>query len=134
LLLSRWVNLNTEKKRQLNQLFNLNRRVPKACLLKESRGRLGRTAMTRYLQIWMINLDSNVRSFERLAGMQLDHLEAILNYCRRQIATSVAEAINGIIKVQLRRNRGYKNLRYLLLKAQRVTVTRTAFVTLTRPP
>ncbi len=36
LLLSRWVNLNTQKKRQLNALFALNRRVMKAYLLKES--------------------------------------------------------------------------------------------------
>ena len=33
LLLSRWVNLDTGKKRQLNQLFALNRRVMKAYLL-----------------------------------------------------------------------------------------------------
>jgi transposase len=30
------------------------------------------------------------------------------------------EAINGNIKTLLRRGRGYKNLRYLLLKAQRM--------------
>jgi hypothetical protein len=34
LLLSRWVNLTTQKKRQLNALFALNRRVMKAYLLK----------------------------------------------------------------------------------------------------
>jgi hypothetical protein len=36
LLLSRWVHLHTHKKRQLNDLFALNRRVMKAYLLKES--------------------------------------------------------------------------------------------------
>ena len=36
LLLSRWVNLNTQKKRQLNALFALNRRVMKAYLLKRA--------------------------------------------------------------------------------------------------
>lgn len=40
LLLSRWVNLDTGKKRQLNKLFALNRRVMKAYLLKESLERL----------------------------------------------------------------------------------------------
>jgi transposase len=40
LLLSRWVHLDTDKKRQLNQLFALNRRVMKAYLLKESLDRL----------------------------------------------------------------------------------------------
>jgi len=38
------------------------------------------------------------------------------------------EAINGNIKTLLRRGRGYKNLRYLLLKAQRMAVTKTKFV------
>jgi transposase len=54
LLLSRWVNLDTGKKRQLNQLFTLNRRVMKAYLLKESLDRLWtyryEGAMLRYLQ------------------------------------------------------------------------------------
>jgi hypothetical protein len=36
--------------------------------------------------------------------------------------------VNGNIKSLLRRGRGYKNLRYLLLKAQRMVATRTEFV------
>ena len=40
LLLSRWGNLDSGKKRQLNTLFALNRRVLKAYLLKESLDRL----------------------------------------------------------------------------------------------
>jgi len=40
----------------------------------------------------------------------------------------VVEAVNGNIKSLLRRGRGYKNLRYLLLKAQRMAVTKTEFV------
>jgi hypothetical protein len=38
------------------------------------------------------------------------------------------EAVNGNIKSPLRRGRGYKNLRYLLLTAQRMAATRTEFV------
>jgi len=38
------------------------------------------------------------------------------------------EAINGNIRTLLRRGRGYKNLHYLLLKAQRMAVTRTEFI------
>ena len=52
-LLSRWVHLHTDKKRQLNRLFALNRRVMKAYLLKESLDRLWtyhyEGAMLRYL-------------------------------------------------------------------------------------
>ena len=135
LLLSRWVNLNTEKKLQLNQLFGLNRRMLKAYLLKESLNRLWdyryEGAMLRYLQNWIDQLRwQRLKPFEKLAWMLLDHLEGILNYCRTRIAMGVVEAINGNIKTLLRRGRGYKNLRYLLLKAQRMAATKTEFVTL----
>jgi transposase len=62
--------------------------------------------------------------------MLLDHLEGILNYCRTRVPLGVAEAVNGDIKALLRRGRGCKNLRYLLLKAQRMAVTRTEFLVL----
>jgi hypothetical protein len=56
-----------------------------------------------------------------------------LNYCRTKVPLGVVEAVNGNIKSLLRRGRGYKNLRYLLLKAQllkaqRMAATRTEFV------
>jgi hypothetical protein len=35
---------------------------------------------------------------------------------------------HGNIKALLRRGRGYKNLEYLLLKAQRLAATRTEFI------
>jgi transposase len=133
LLLSRWVNLDTGKKRQLNRLFALNRRLLKAYLLKESLDRLWayhyKGAMLRYLQSWIDQLRwQRMRPFENLAHMLLDHIEGILNYCRIKVSMGVVEAVNGNIKSLLRRGRGYKNLRYLLLKAQRMAVTRTEFV------
>jgi transposase len=67
-------------------------------------------------------------AFEKLAHLLIDHLEGILNYCRVKVRFGVVEAINGNIKALLRRGRGYKNLRYLLLKAQRMAVTKTEFV------
>src|SRR5437868_12675683 len=74
LLLSRWVNLNTEKKRQLNQLFRLNRRMLKAYLLKESLSRLWdyryEGAMLRYLQNWIDQLRwQRLKPLEKLAWM-----------------------------------------------------------------
>src|SRR5664280_2351777 len=133
LLLSRWVHLNTHKKRQLNALFALNRRVMKAYLLKESLDRLWtytyEGAMLRYLQNWIDQLRwQRLKPMEKLARMLLDHLEGILNYCRTKVPLGVVEAINGNIKSLLRRGRGYKNLRYLLLKAQRLAATKTEFV------
>ena len=133
LLLSRWVNLNTHKKRQLNQLFALNRRVMKAYLLKESLERLWsyryEGAMVRYLNSWIDQLRwQRLAAFEKLADLLVKHLEGILNYCRTKLRMGVVEAVNGNIKTLLRRGRGYKNLHYLLLKAQRMAVSKTEFV------
>jgi transposase len=133
LLLSRWVNLDSRKKRQLNQLFALNRRVLKAYLLKESLDRLWtyryEAALLRYLQNWIDQLRwQRLEPFRKLARMLVAHLQGILNYCRTKAPLGVVEAVNGNIKSLLRRGRGYQNLRYLLLKAQRMAVTNAEFV------
>jgi transposase len=87
LLLTRWVHLNPHKKRQLNELFALNRRVMKDYLLKESWDRLWNYtyegAMLRYLQSWIDQLRwQRLKPMEKLARMLLNHLEGILNYCK----------------------------------------------------
>jgi transposase len=133
LLLTRWVHLNSDKRQQLNRLFALNRRVMKAYLLKESLERLWtytyEGAMLRYLKSWTLQLRwQRLPAFEKLAHMLIDHVDGILNHCRVKVRFGVVEAINGNIKTLLRRGRGYKNLRYLLLKAQRMAVTGTEFV------
>jgi transposase len=135
LLLSRWVHLNTDKKRQLKKLFALNRRVMKAYLLKESLNRLWHYtyegAMLRYLNSWIDQLRwQRLKPMEKLARMLLDHLEGILNYCRTKVPLGVVEAVNGNIKALLRRGRGYRDLNYLLLKAQRLEATKTQFIVL----
>jgi transposase len=133
LLLTRWMNLDQQKRQQLNQLFALNRRVMKAYLLKESLERLWtyryEGAMLRYLQSWIAQLRwQRLAPFQKLAQMLVEHLDGILNYCRTQVRFGVVEAINGNIKTLLRRGRGYKNLAYLLRKAQRMAVTKTEFI------
>jgi transposase len=133
LLLTRWVHLSSDKRQQLNHLFSLNRKVMKAYLLKESLERLWtysyEGAMLRYLKSWTLQLRwQRLPAFEKLAHLLIDHLDGILNHCRTKVRFGVVEAINGNIKSLLRRGRGYKNLRYLLLKAQRMAVTKTEFV------
>ena len=135
LLLTRWMNLDSQKRQQLNELFALNRRVMKAYLLKESLERLWtyyEGAMLRYLQSCdRVNCGCRrLEPFQKLAFMLLDHLDGILNYCRTKVPFGVVEAINGNIKTLLRRGRGYKNLGYLLLKAQRMAVNKTEFIVL----
>jgi transposase len=133
LLLTRWVNLTAGKRRQLNALFTLNRRLLKAYLLKESLDRLWdyryAGAMVRYFEGWIDQLRwQRLIPFQKLAQMLLDHFDGILNYCVTKVPLGVVEAINGNIKTLLRRGRGYTNLRYLLLKAQRLAATKIEFV------
>jgi transposase len=133
LLLTRWVHLTAHKKQQLNALFALNRRVMKAYLLKESLDRLWsyryEGAMLRYLKSWIDQLRwQRLKPMEKLADTLLKHLDGILNYCRTKVPLGVVEAVNGNIKALLRRGRGYRNLNYLLLKAQRLAATRTQLV------
>jgi transposase len=133
LLLSRWVNLSECKRQELNQLFALNRKMFKAYLFKESLDRLWtyhyEGATLNYLQRWIDQLRwQRLEAFQKLARMLLDHLDGILNYCRTKVPLGVVEAVNGNIKALLRRGRGYKNLRYLLLKAQRMAALGTEFV------
>ena len=133
LLLSRWVNLSTRKKQELNELFALNRKLLKAYLLKESLERLWmysyEGAMLRYLNQWLDQLKwQRLEAFQKLGLMLVDHVDGILNYCRIKVRMGVVEAVNGNIKTLLRRGRGYQNLRYLLLKAQRMAATKMEFV------
>jgi len=135
LLLSRWINLSHAKRQELSALFALNRKLFKAYLLKESLDRLWNYryegAMIRYLRSWIDQLRwQRLRPFQKLANMLIDHLDGILNYCTVKPPLGVVEAINGNIRSLLRRGRGYKNLRYLLLKAQRMAATRTEFLVL----
>jgi transposase len=133
LLLSRWKNLESKQRGVLNRLFQLNRRVFKAYLLKESLEQLWNYryegAMANYLRKWMDQLRwQRLPSFQKLAAMLIDHIDGILNYCRTKVRFGVVEAINGNIRMLINRGRGYKNMRYLLLKAKRMAATNTEYV------
>jgi len=133
LLLSRWVHLTEDSKNDLNRLFRLNRRLMKAYFLKESLDELwsqpNAIAAATYLTSWIRQLRwQRLPSMEKLAYLLLDHREGILNYYKVKVKFGMVEAINGNIRILLRRGRGYKNLTYLLLKAQRMAATKTEFV------
>ena len=115
LLLSRWKNLVPRQRGVLNRLFQLNRRVFKAYMLKESLERLWdyryEGAMVNYLGKWMDQLRwQRLPSFQKLAAMLIKHLDGILNYCRTKVRFGVVEAVNGNIRMLINRGRGYKNL------------------------
>jgi transposase len=133
LLMSRWKNLTGASRGELNRLFQMNRKVFKAYLLKESLERLWNYryegAMLNYLQKWTDQLKwQRLVPFEKLADMLLKHLHGILNYCRTKVRFGVVEAVNGNIRMLINRGRGYKNLRYMLLKAKRMAVTNLEFI------
>ena len=133
LLLSRWMNLDSGNRQMLNDLFRINRRMMKAYLMKESLDRLWtytyEGAARRYLNQWIDQLRwQRLKPFQKLALMLLRHQEGLLNYCHVKVPFGVVEAVNGNIKALLRRGRGYRNLRYLLLKAQHMAASRTEFV------
>ena len=133
LLLSRWENLTGAPRGELIRLFQLNRRVFKAYLLKESLERLWNYryegAMLNYLKKWMDQLKwQRLVPFEKLAETLLKHLHGILNYCRTKVRFGVVEAVNGNIRMLINRGRGYQNLRYMLLKAERMAVTNIEFI------
>jgi transposase len=133
LLMSRWANLTGIQRGELNRLFQMNRRVFKAYMLKESLERLWnyryRGAMLNYLNQWMDQLKwQRLAPFEKLAKMLLKHVDGIANYCETKVRFGVVEAVNGNIRMLINRGRGYQNLRYLLLKAQRMAVTNIEFI------
>ena len=135
LLLTRWVNLHDRKRQLLNDLFPLNRRLLKAYLLKESLDGLWsysyEGAARRYRDNWIDQLRwQRLRPFQKLAEMLLRHEEGLLNYCRTPVRFGVVEAVNSNLKALIRRGRGYSNLRYLLLKAQRLAALKTEFLVL----
>jgi transposase len=135
LLLTHWGNLTEHKRQQLSELLAVNRRLFKAYLAKENLDQLWNYqyegAMLRYLQQWIDNLRwQRLKPMEKLARMLLTHLDGILNYCKTKVPMGMVEAINGNIKALIRRGRGYRNLNYLLLKAQRLAATKTQFLVL----
>ena len=100
LLLTRWGNLETNKKQMLNELFAINRKLMKAYLLKESLDRLWdyryEGAMVRYLNEWIDQLRwQRLAPFQKLATLLLSHQEGLTNHCKAQVRFGVVEAING---------------------------------------
>ena len=72
-------------------------------------------------------MEQRLLLFQKLAEMLVDHFDGILNYRRTKVPLCVVEALNGNIKTLLRHGRGYRNLCYLLLKAQRLAATKIEF-------
>jgi hypothetical protein len=53
---------------------------------------------------------------------------ASANYCRTKVRFWSGRSRQRKHRMQIKRGRGYKNLRYLLLKVTRMTVTNVQFI------
>ncbi len=126
LFLTRWRNLSRTKRGLLNQAFALNRRLFKAYFLKEQIEQLWaytyKGAARRFFHNWVLSLRwQRLPAFKKLAATLERHLEGILSYCHHKIPFGVVEAINANIRSMIRRGRGYRDHKYLILKVQKST-------------
>ena len=139
------MNLDSQKRQQLNglQIFALNRRVMKAYLLKGKLEAVFETATAMkepccvickvgWDQLAVATVDTvpkpRILPKPRFHAVRSFKQNPELLVAAKLFAFGVVEGINGNIKTLFRRGRGYKNLGYLLLKAQRMAVSKTEFI------
>ena len=122
-LLSRWDNLTTPKRRGLEELFRVNTRLCRAYLLKESFGQLWSYRRPgwarRFFEAWRRDLRwQRLRSFETFTKLIESHWDGIEAYCHadNKVALGFVEALNNRIGVLKRRAYGYRDEDYFRLK------------------
>lgn len=122
-LLSRWDNLNSDKRQGLRELFRVNRRLCKAYLLKESFGQLWDYQRPgwarRFFERWRKELRwQRMPSFEKFATLIETHWDGIEAYCHvdNKVALGFVESLNNHIRVLQRRAYGYRDEDYFRLK------------------
>jgi transposase len=122
-LLSHWGNLTSDGKAALQRLFQANRRLNKAYLLKESFGQLWGYRRPgwarRFFGQWRAALRwQRLGPFEKFAAMVAAHWDGIEAYCREEnkVPLGFVEGLNNKIRVLQRRAYGYRDEEYLRLK------------------
>jgi len=126
LLLRRWKTVRGSKRAELQALFAANRRLFKAYVLRELLDRLWmyktRTGVLNFLMGWFKALRwQRLPEMERLGDFLLKHINGIAAYCDHPVRFGVVESINTTIKAVLRRARGMRDERMLLLKLKWAT-------------
>jgi transposase len=127
LLLRRWKTVRGSKRQELQTLFAANRRLFKAYVLREQLDRLWtnktRPGVLNFLFGWIHALRwQRLPEMERLGDFLFRHIEGIAAYCDHPVRFGVVESINTTIKAVLRRARGMRDERMLLLKLKWATV------------
>jgi transposase len=125
LLLRRWKNLARAQRRELSELFSVNR-LFKAYVLREELDHLWTYAtpigVTRFVTAWIKALRwQQLPEMQNLGTFLLRHLHGIVAYCRHRVRFGVVEGLNTTIKAVLRRARGMRDERLLALKLRWTT-------------
>jgi transposase len=122
-LLSRWENLTEKGRKALNLLFNANRRLNRAYLLKEQFGELwscrSAAAAWKFFTRWRDALRwQRLPSYERFATMIATHWDGIVSYCdpNNKVALGFVEGLNNKIRTLQKRAYGFRDEEYLRLK------------------
>jgi transposase len=122
-LLSHWGNLTAEGRAALKLLFQANKRLNTAYLLKESFGQLwdyrSPRGAWRFLCQWRNALRwQRLEPFEQFARMVAGHWDGIEAYCHKEnkVPLGFVEGLNNKIRVIQRRAYGLRDEEYLRLK------------------
>lgn len=131
-LLSHWANLKLKGRRALKVLFQANRRLNTAYLLKESFEQLWNYRDAGWARVFMLNWQDalkwqRLKPFEEFAQMIVRHWDGIAAYCKLEtkISLGFVEGLNTKIRVLQRRAYGLRDEEYLRLKV--LTCTLPAF-------
>jgi transposase len=122
-LLSRWHNLTVSRKKGLKLLFNANKRLFTAYMLKERFEQLWSYEQPgwarRFFDNWRASLKwQRLKPYEKFAAMIEKHWDGIVAYCHtdNKVALGFVEGLNNKIRVLQRRAYGLRDEEYLRLK------------------
>ncbi len=126
LLLHRWRNVRGSKRRELQELFDANRRLYKAYVLREQLDWLWtyktRRGVADFLEGWQRALRwQRLPEMKKLGEFLLRHFDGIAAYCDHPVRFGVVESLNTTIKALLRRARGMRDEEMLVLKLKWAT-------------
>ena len=107
-------NLSEEAKNQLNSLNELNLKVSKAWMLKESFKPFwqykSKSWAEKYFNVWYENVTKNqLPAMLKVADMLKKHLGNILTYFDHPISNAAAEGLNSKIQMTKSNARGYRS-------------------------
>ena len=122
-LLTRWRNLTAKGRQSLKLLFNANKRLHTAYLLKESFEQLWSYETPgwarRFFDNWVDSLKwQRLAPYQRFAAMIDSHWDGIAAYCHtdNKVALGFVEGLNNKIRTIQRRAYGFRDQEYLRLK------------------